>query len=166
LVVRENNDPLKNLLIYLLWLCTGILSWYLSKYLFSYVVSPVFINWVRKVNTIMHSAVINGLVNLFYTYLSQFLLCFVFAMILSVWTACTRLRLALFVAGAIAVGTYANIQFAAGAVGTAAGTPAWITTIVLQAVIAMLIIVPLLSKAGCKLGHFIKMKIHSARQQE
>jgi hypothetical protein len=147
-----------NLWIQLMWISIGFVSWYLSKFLFSYVLSPMLIDAARAANANSQSAFLMAVVNMLYANVAGFALCFIFAALLSYFTQSTKLRLLLFVVGAIAVNLYVRVEGLAGYMRMYPELPSWAITSKMQGLISLLLITPLCSFAGSKIGTWIKMK--------
>lgn len=141
-----------------MWISVGVLSGYLSKYLFSYILSPALIKAVRATNAHTQSDILMDIVSMLFVDMADFLLCFIFAIGLSYFTESTKPRLLLFVFGAIAINLYAQIERLIGYMEIYSELPAWTITPKLSAFVSLLLIIPLCSIAGNKLGAWIKMK--------
>jgi len=137
---------------------TGILSWCLSTYLFTYILSPVFIKLIREINAIPAAFFFKNVANMFFVYISDFFLCFVFALALSLWTESTKTRLALFILGAIAVRIYAQVDVVISQIRHYSEVPAWAVTSIAQGLIPPILIVPIFSILGSKVGRSIRIK--------
>jgi hypothetical protein len=141
----------------LIWLGVGVLTWFISILLHAYVLSPLLIRFVRGINTITASMVAINIVNFLFTNISVFILCFTFSVILSLFTKSTKLRVALYILGVIAVRFCVKIDYFINYLRTgpqwASGTMA---AFILEFV-ALLLIVPILAIAGDKVGGFLKM---------
>ena len=79
-------------------------------------------------------------------------------MVLSYFTQSTKLRLVLFFLGAIAISLYAQIKGLIGYMGIYSELPSWAIASEMQGFISLLLIIPLCSIAGSKVGTWIKMK--------
>lgn len=156
-MLRDNKPAIK-FIVPLLWMITGFLSWCLSIYLFSYILSPILIDVVRKTNAITHSTLMNNIINMLFTRVSDFTLCFIFAILLSFFTKSTKLRLLLFISGAIAISLYVQIESLINYIGIYSELPSWVVTTEFQGFISILLIIPLLSYAGSKVGNYLKLR--------
>ena len=154
----NNSRTDRQWLIPFMWMGIGLVSGYLSNYLFSYVLSPLLIKAVRATNANTQSDILKNIVNMFFANMADFMLCFLFAMVLSYFTKSTNLRLLLFVFGAIAISLYAQIEGLIGYMGTYSELPSWAVASEMQGLISLLLIIPLCSFAGSKVGTWIKMK--------
>ena len=154
----NNSRTGRQWFIPLMWLSIGFVSGYLSKYLFSYVLSPVLIKVVRATNANTQSDLLTKIINMCFANMADFMLCFLFAMVLSFFTKSTKLRLLLFVFGAIAINLYVQIEGLIGYMGFYAEFPSWAITSSMQGLVSLLLIIPLCSFAGSKVGSWIKMK--------
>jgi len=137
---------------------SGVLSWYLSIYLFTYILSPSFITLIREVNAIPVSSFIKNVANMFFVYVSDFLLCFLSALALSLWTKSTKSRLASFILGAIVVRLFTQADVVASQIRHYSEIPAWAVTSLVQGLIPPVLIVPLFSILGSKVGRSVKMR--------
>ena len=153
-----NGSTRRELLISTLWAGAGLFAWYLSIYLFTYLLSPVFIKLIREVNAIPASPFIKNSANMFFVYFSDFLLCFIFALLLSLWTQPTKSRLALFVLGAVAFRIYAQVDVVTSQTRHYAEIPAWAVTSIVQGLIPPVLLVPLFSILGSRIGRSVKLK--------
>ena len=142
----------------LMWLSAGFVSWYLSKFLFSHILSPMLIEAVRATNSNTQSAFLINIVSMLFANLAGFSLCFLFTIVLSYLTESTNSRLSQFVVGAIAVSLYAQMEGLIGYMGVYSGLPAWAITSQIQGFVSLLLIIPLCSIAGSRVGTWIKMK--------
>ena len=154
----NNSRTDRQWLIPFMWLSIGFVSGYLSKYLFSYVLSPVLIKAVRATNANTQSDLLTNIINMCFANMADFTLCFIFAMVLSFFTKSTKLRLLLFVFGAIAINLYVQIEGLIGYMGTYSELPSWAVASEMQGLVSLLLIIPLCSFAGSKVGSWIKMK--------
>lgn len=154
----NNSRTDRQWLIPFMWLGIGFVSGYLSKYLFSYVLSPVLIKAIRATNANTQSDLLTNIINMCFANMADFTLCFIFAMVLSFFTKSTKLRLLLFVFGAIAINLYVQIEGLIGYMGFYAEFPSWAITSSMQGLVSLLLIIPLCSFAGSKVGTWIKMK--------
>ena len=145
-------------LIPFMWLSIGFVSGYLSKYLFSYLLSPVLIKAVRATNANTQSDLVTNIINMCFANLADFTLCFLFATLLSYFSKITFLRGLLFVFGAIAISLYTQMVGLIGYMGTYSELPSWAVASEMQGLISLLLIIPLCSIAGSKVGTWIKMK--------
>ena len=152
------NGKIENLLIPTLWMAIGFVSWYISIYLFSYVLSPILIDAVRKTNAIAQSALIKNSVNLLFTKAPDFMLCFLFAIALSYFTQYTKLRLSLFIFGMVAISLYMRVEGLMAYMGAYSELPSWVITYEIEGFVALLVMIPLISIAGCRLGNHVKMR--------
>jgi hypothetical protein len=141
-----------------MWLSVGFVCGYLSKFLFSYILSPLLIEAARAANANIESSIFLNIANVFYANMAAFTLCFIFAIVLSYYTASTKPRLLLFVFGSIAVSLYAQIEGLIGYMGIYSELPSWAIASEMQGFISLLLIIPLFSIAGIKVGTWIKMK--------
>ena len=154
----NNSRTDRKLLIPFMWMGIGLVSGYLSNYLFSYVLSPLLIEAVRATNANTRSVILQNMVNMVFTNMADFMLCFLFAMVLSYFSKITFLRGLLFVFGAISISLYAQIEGLIGYMGTYSELPSWAVASEMQGLISLLLIIPLCSIAGSKVGTWIKMK--------
>ena len=141
-----------------MWLSAGFVSWFLSKFLFSYILSPMLIEAVRATNANTQSVFLMNIISMLFANMAAFALCFLFAMLLSAFTKSTKPRLLLFVVGTIAISLYAQIEGLIGYMGIYSELPSWAISSAMQGFISLLLIIPLCSIAGSKLGAWIKMK--------
>ena len=156
-MVRNDKSAMK-FTAPLLWLITGLISWYLSIYLFSYLLSPILIDVVRKTNAITQSIFIRNIANMFFTKGADFALCFIFSILLSFFTKSTKLRLLLFILGSIAISLYLQVESLINYMGTYQKLPSWAVTVEFQGIVSILLIIPLLSYAGSKVGNQLKLR--------
>ena len=152
----NNSRTGRQWFIPLMWLSIGFVSGYLSKYLFSYVLSPVLIKVVRATNANTQSDLLTKIINMCFANMADFMLCFLFAMVLSFFTKSTKLRLLLFVFGAITINLYVQIEGLIGYMGFYAEFPSWAIASSMQGLVSLLLIIPLCSFAGSKVGTWIK----------
>ena len=141
-----------------IWLGVGFISGYLSTFVFSYILSPLLIEAARATNANTQSAILINIVNMLFANMADFVLCFIFATVLSYFTESTGPRLLLFVSGAIAISLYAQIEGLIGYIGIYSELPAWAITSQIHGFISLLLIIPLCSIAGSKLGTWITSK--------
>lgn len=156
--MTDNGRTDRKGLIPFMWLSIGFVSGYLSKYLFSYVLSPVLIKAVRATNANTQSDLLTNIINMCFANLADFTLCFLFATLLSYFSKITFLRGLLFVFGAIAISLYTQMVGLIGYMGTYSELPSWAVASEMQGLISLLLIIPLCSIAGSKVGIWIKMK--------
>jgi len=154
----NNSSTDRQWFIPFMWMGIGLVSGYLSNYLFSYVLSPLLIEAVRATNANTRSVILQNMVNMVFTNMADFMLCFLFAMLLSYFTKFTVLRVLLFVFGAIAISLYARIEGLIGYMGTYSELPAWAVASEMEGLISLVLIIPLCSIAGSQVGTWIKMK--------
>ncbi|MBR9984501.1 MAG: hypothetical protein KFF68_01200 [Desulfosarcina sp.] len=154
----NNSRTDRQWLIPFMWMGIGLVSGYLSNYLFLYIWSPLLIETVRATNAITQSVIVKNIVNMVFANMADFMLCFLFAMVLSFFTKSTKLRLLLFVLGAIAINLYVQVERLIGYMGFYAEFPSWAITSPMQGLVSLLLIIPLCSIAGSKVGTWIKMK--------
>ena len=159
--MTDNKRSIRELLILLLWTGSGVLSWYLSTYIFTYILSPSFIKLIREINAIPAASFIKNVANMFFVYASDFLLCFLSALALSLWTKSTKSRLASFILGAIVVRIFTQIDVLVSQIGHYSEIPAWAVTSLVQGLIPPVLIVPLFSISGSNVGRFIKVRKRS-----
>ena len=145
-----------------IWMSTGVLSWYVSTYLFSYIVSPLFIRYVRIINAVTHWVFIKDMANMFFTNFADFILSFVFALILSLITKFTWFRLVLYVFGAIAFSVYGKLENLTNFIRIYPELPSGAMTSFIQGFISLLLLVPISAIAGSKFGTYIKMKMRTS----
>lgn len=155
---QKNTEPIRKLWICILWMSAGLLSWYLSAFLFTYVVSPAFIKPVRAINAMSGAPIIKTVANMLFVYFSDFLLCFMAALILSFYTRTTKTRLVLFILGAIVFRLVAQADIAMSHLRHYSALPPWALKSLLPGLIPPLLIIPLVSMSACRLGRFIRMK--------
>ncbi len=156
--MTDNGRTDRKGLIPSMWLSIGFVSGYLSKYLFSYVLSPVLIKAVRATNANTQSDLLTNIINMCFANMADFTLGFIFAMVLSFFTKSTKLRLLLFVFGAIAINLYVQVEGLIGYMGFYAEFPSWAITSSMQGFVSLLLIIPFCSFAGSQVGTWIKMK--------
>jgi len=116
------------------------------------------IETARAANANTESSILIYMVSMLFANMAVIALCFGFAMGLSYFTDATRQRLLLFVAGAIAVNLYAQIKGLIGYTGLYPGLPPGALPSKVQGFVPLLLILPLCSLAGSKIGTWIKMK--------
>ena len=138
-----------------IWLCTGFLASYVSAYFFSYFLSPVFIRLLRDLNATSQSVIIKSMANIIFAYAADFLVCFIFASILSYFTKYTKVRLSLFVLGAIAISMYIRVEGLIYHMGIYSGRPSWAVSSYIHGFISLLLIVPFVSYIGSYLGSYL-----------
>lgn len=158
LMNEKNTEPVRRLLIPVLWTGMGLLSWFLSTFLFAYVLSPAFIGPVRHINAIPGALFLKTTVNMVFVYSGDFLLCFLFAFILSLSTESTKPRLALFILGAIIFRLIAQADIAISQFRHYAMIPPWAVSSFLQGLIPPVLIVPLISISARKIARIIRSK--------
>ena len=156
--MRNNSRVDRKWCIPFVWLSAGFMSWFLSKFLFSYILSPILIKAVRETNADTQSVLLMNIVNMLFANMADFTLGFIFAMVLSFFTKSTKLRLLLFVFGAIAINLYFQVEGLIGYMGFYAEFPSWAITSSMQGFVSLLLIIPLCSIAGSKVGTWIQMK--------
>jgi hypothetical protein len=161
----DNRRPKSEILIPLIWMSTGFLSWYLSTYFFSNFLSMLLIDRLRTINTLTQSLFIKNLANMIYANLADFVLCFLFSMLLSYFTKFTKYRISMFIFGAIAISLYVRIEKLFNQIKIYSEVPSWAMTSYLQGSISLLIIVPILSLMGCKTGQFLRIKKENRHQR-
>jgi len=144
--------------ILFMWLSAGFVTWFLSKFLFSYILSPMLIEAARATNANTQSVFLMNIVNFLFANMADFMLCFIFTMLLSYSTKFTVLRMLLFVVGVITINLYAKIEELIGYMGIYSELPSWAISSAMQGYISLLLIIPLCSIAGSKVGTWIKMK--------
>ena len=154
----NNSRTDRQWLIPFMWMGIGLVSGYLSNYLFSYIWSPLLIETVRATNANTQSVILKNIVNMVFANMADFMLCFLFAMVLSYFSKITFLRGLLFVFGAISISLYTQMVRLIGYMGTYSELPSWAVASEMQGLISLLLIIPLCSIAGSKLGTWIKMK--------
>ena len=152
------DGRIERLLVPMVWLSTGFLSWFLSIYLFLYLLSPLFIQIVRKINANDQTVILKSITNILFTNMADFMLCFLFAIILSYFSQNTKARLALFIFGALAAHIYTHVEVLVNYIKIYSEFPEWALTSVLQGYISLLLMVPLLSYLGGKIGSYYKGK--------
>lgn len=145
-------------LVSLLWMTTGFISWYLSIYLFSYILSPILIDVVRKMNAMNQSIFMKNIVNMLFTKGADFVLCFIFAICLSFFTKSTKVRLLLFIIGAIAISLYVQVNGLINYMSIYSEWPSWAVISEFQGFVSILLIIPSVSFAGSKVGNFLKIR--------
>lgn len=96
--------------------------------------------------------------NMLYAKVADFTLCFIFAVLLSFFTKSTKLRLLLFIIGAIAISLYVQVESLIDYMGIYSELPSWALTTEFHGFISILLIIPLLSYAGSKVGNYLKIK--------
>ncbi len=160
--MRNNSRVDRNWFIPFVWLSAGFVSGFLSKFLFSYILSPILIEAVRATNANTQSVFLMNIVNMLFANMAAFMLCFIFTMLLSYFTKFTSLRWLSFVFGAIAISLYAQIEGLIGYMGIYSGLPSWAIASEMQGLISLLVILPLCSIAGSKVGTWINMKRKSS----
>ena len=156
-MANDERAGVREIFITILWLASGVLSWLLSIYLFFYVTAPLLIGFSRNVNTTIHSAFIRNAANLFYTTISISFLCFVFALLLSLFGRYTKIRLTLFVLGAVVFKFYAKILALINYMKLFPNLSPWASFG--PEFISILFIVPLFSILGSRSGSFLKKRI-------
>lgn len=139
-----------------IWLSTGVLTWFISIHLYTDVLSPILIRFVRGINTLIPSIVVIDIVNLLFTNISVFILCFIFAFILSASTESTKLRLALYILGVIAVRFYVKVDNLINYLRTGPEWTAGTMTSFILGFVALLLIVPIFAIAGNKVGGYLR----------
>ncbi|WP_372681888.1 hypothetical protein [Desulfosarcina sp.] len=154
----SNSRTDRQWLIPFMWMGMGLVSGYLSNYLFSYILSPLLIETVRATNANTQFVILNNIVNMIFANMADFMLCFLFAMVLGYFSKITVLRGLLYVFGAIVVSLYTQMVGLIGYMGTYSELPAWAVASEMQGLISLLLIMPLCSIAGSKVGAWIKMK--------
>jgi len=154
----NNSRTDRKLLIPFMWMGIGLVSGYFSNYLFSYILSPILIEAVRATNANTRSVILKNMVNMVFANMADFMLCFLFAMLLSYFTKFTILRVSLFVFGAIAISLYAQIERLIDYMGIYSELPAWAVASEMQGLISLVLIIPLCSIAGSQAGTWIKIK--------
>jgi hypothetical protein len=148
---------MRKIMISITWLSAGVLTWLISVHLYADVLSPLLIRFVRGINTINPSIVTIDIVNFLFTNISVFILCFIFAFILSAITKSTKLRLTLYIVGVVAVRFYLKVDNLINYLRTG---PEWnsgaMTSFILEFA-AILLIVPIFAIAGNKVGGYLRM---------
>ena len=156
--MHENFKPKSEILIPFLWMGAGFLSWYTSKYVFSYFMSPLFIEQLRTINTGTQSLIIKNMANMIFVNVGDFLLCFLFSILLSYFTNFTKYRFSMFIFGAIAIGLYLRVESLINQMQIYSEPPFWAMTSYVQGFISLLLIIPLISLLGCKIGQYLNVK--------
>lgn len=146
------------ILVPLIWMGTGFLSWFLSKYLLSYFLSPLFIERLRTINTVIQSLLIKTVANMIFVNMADFVSCFLFSVILSYFTNFTKYRFSMFIFGAVAVSLYLRVEGLLNQIPIYSEMPSWALTSYIQGFISLLLIIPFLSFMGCKIGRFLRTK--------
>lgn len=146
------------ILVPLLWMITGFISWYLSIYLFSYILSPLLIDVMRKTNAMTQSIFMKNIANMLFTKVADFTLCFIFAVLLSFFTKSTKLRLLLFILGAISLSLYVQVVSLSNYMSMYSELPSWAIASEFQGFISIVLIIPLLSFAGSKIGDCLRLR--------
>jgi hypothetical protein len=150
------SKAMRKTLTSFIWLSAGVLTWFISILLYAYVLSPLLIRFVRGVNTITSSIVAIDIVNFLFTNITVFILSFLFAFILSAFTKSTKLRLALYVLGVIAVRFYVKVDNLINYLRTGSEWTSGAMTSFILGFIALLLIVPIFAIAGNRFGGWIK----------
>lgn len=153
--MRHGTKQKKQILISAIWLCAGYLASHVSVYLFSYLLSPVFIKMLRRINATAQSSLIKSIANIIYAHAADFLICFLFASILSYFTKFTKIRLSFFVFGAIAISMYIRVEGLIYHMGIYSEFPSWAVSSYVHGFISMLVIVPRVSYIGSNLGNYL-----------
>jgi hypothetical protein len=154
----NNSRVDKKWFIPFIWLSAGFVSWFLSKFLFSYILSPLLIETVRAANANTRSVILQNMVNMGFANMADFTLCFSFGMLLSYFSKFNMLRVLLFASGAVAISLYARIEALIGYMGMYSQLPPWAVASEMQGFISLLLIVPLCSIAGGKVGTWLNLK--------
>jgi hypothetical protein len=147
---------MRKLLTTFIWLSAGVLTWFISIVLYAYVLSPLLIRFVRGINTITSSIVVINIVNFLFTNIAVFILSFIFAFILSAFTQSTKLRLALYILGVIAVRFYVKVDNLINYLRTGPQWTSGAMTSFIFGFVALLLIVPIFAIAGNRVGGWIK----------
>lgn len=160
--MQSDGGSKTKIMIPFIWLVTGVLSWRLSIYLFSYVLSPLLIQFVRNMNAITHSIYAKYTANMVFTNLSDIILGFIFALILSFFTKSSKSRLALFVLGVAGFRLYIKVADLIHYMGMYPEFPSSAITSFILGFISILILIPGFAIAGSKVGTYLKMRTRSA----
>lgn len=154
-----NSIGRKNeILILFLWMGAGLLSWWMSKYVLSYFLSLLFIEQLRTINAVTQSLLVKNMANMIFVHSGDFILCFLFSIPLSYFTDFTKYRISMFIFGAIAISLYLQVVSLITQMQIYSELPSWAMTSYLQGFISLLLIVPILSLLGCKIGCFLSTK--------
>lgn len=154
----QSKKPARQFQVPVIWMLTGLLSWYLSGYLFSYLFSPSLIGVVRKINVMVQSIFLRNIVNILFLRTPEFTLCFIFAVLLSFFTQSTKLRLLLFIIGAMAVSLYVQAESLIIYMRRYSEMPSWSVTWEFLGLMSILLIMPLLSFLGSQVGNYLKLR--------
>ena len=147
---------MRKILTTFIWLSAGVLTWFISIVLYAYVLSPLLIRFVRGINTLTASIVVINIVNFLFTNIAVFILSFIFAFILSAFTKSTKLRLALYILGVIAVRFYVKVDNLINYLRTGPQWTSGAMTSFIFGFVALLLIVPMFAIAGNRVGGWIK----------
>ena len=156
--MTTGDSGMKKWSVGLLWLGTGLLSWCLTVYVFHFLVSPLFIESFRTINAGGHPMLIKHVANMFYSHMPAFLLGFLFAFILGLYSDATPPRVLLFVIGAVAVALYLQVGSLFAYWRQYDEIPGWAVASIVQGFISSLLIVPLLSVCGSSIGSLLRSR--------
>ena len=157
-LLMPQKMKIEKLLISLAWLASGFVSWLFSTYLFTYILSPILIDIVRETNAITQSVLMKTIANMLFTKSSDFTVCFLFAMALGFFTKYTKLRLSLFVFGMVGISLYIQVEGFMDYIAAYSELPSWVITFETQGLVALLLIIPIISVVGSRLGNYMKMR--------
>lgn len=150
LMTKENK---RYYLIGLLWFVYGYLCWLSALYLFSYGVSNAVLPVSRFVNSTIHSYFIAIFTNFMMFHITDFLLAFSLAVILSRASGKRKLWTVLFIAGAVGRSLYGDLTDFLSYREYYSLLPQWFIIPLAGSLIAGLIVVPSLTWIGTFVGN-------------
>lgn len=142
----------KYIFITLLWVVGGILSWLCAIYIFTNFISSLIIPVTTYFMGRFSSSAILSLSRFVLFNISDFIMVFLFSIILSILTGVKKIWVIGFIAGATGYTIYLNIIDIITDMKYYGGLPPWVVSPWWHFMISSFVIIPFLAWIGCRLG--------------
>ncbi len=144
--------------ITLIWAISGFLSWYLSTYIFTFVITPAVPGAMAFMREYTSSQVLLDLYLMALSHISDYVLGFLFALILAVFSNFSKARMGFYIFAMSILPIYYHIIQLIEYKRYYAGWPYWMFASIGMGCLSILICSPLFASIGGVLGNFYRTR--------
>ena len=148
----------KKILMFLLWLVCGVLSWYVAVFVSTFVVSPFLARWVIIPGGMPFSREILAITDVLIFSAGDYITAFFATTTLCYLTGYERLWLIGFIVGVDGYPLYDNFVSLSAYLDVYPGLPSWVIRWWFQDLVPIVIVVPLVAWAGCMAGRKLGLR--------
>jgi hypothetical protein len=157
-VGHRNLKQGRTTILFLLWVAGGMLTWYVSLYISTYLLSPVIVPILKFLKNTISSQIVLALFTTFVLHIFEYVLGAIIAGFLCYLTEYKPILLMGFLLGAGSVNFYGQILGLLGYLNHYPTLPGWVLTWFFQGLVSIFIFLPLASWCGCLCCKRFKLK--------